>query len=101
MPFAFNIIIGKGYSEAYYHVPILMYAMLCNIFSSTFSAFYIALKRTKELMWTTVVSAIVNVVINLTLINTVGLYAASISTFVAYFLLALFRYIRVRKIKKF
>lgn len=101
MPFAFNIIIGKGYYEAYYHIPILMYAMLCNIFSSTFSAFYIALKRTKELMWTTVISAIVNVAINLALINTVGLYAASISTFVAYFLLALFRYIRVRKIKKF
>lgn len=100
MPFVFNFIIGESYHEAYYHIPILMYAMLFNVFSSTFSAFYIALKRTKELMWTTIVSAVVNVVINLSLISTIGLYAASISTLVSYFLLALFRYIRVKKIKK-
>ena len=101
MPFAFNILIGPHYFEAYYHIPILMIAIFFNVMSSTFSAFFIALKKTEEMMWSTIASAIINVLINLLFIKKFGLYAASVSTLVAYFVMAVYRYARIRKYVNF
>lgn len=101
MPFVFNILIGKEYAEAYYHIPILMIAIFFNVMSSTFSAFFVALKKTGEMMWSTIGSAIINLVINVIFIKRFGLYAASISTFIAYLFMAVYRYVKIRKYVSF
>ena len=47
---------------------------------------------------TTVLGAITDVVVNVLFIHRIGLYAASISTLIAYFVLFLVRWIDIRKI---
>lgn len=98
MPFIFSILIDEKYNEAYNNIPILLIAMLFNIVVGLDSAIYIAKKKTKQVMYTSLISAIINVVINLSLIKYMGLYAASISTLIAYAVMALYRNYDLKKI---
>lgn len=98
MPFIFEILVNKSYSSAYEQIPILVFATLCNIMVMLLSALYIAKKMTKTVMYTSICSAIINIVVNLILINFIGLYAASISTFISYFVMMI---IRMKNIKKY
>ena len=97
MPFVFYILVNKNYADAYYQIPIYMLASLCQVFQGMYSVIYVALKKTKEIAKTTTVSALINIVVDLALINIVGLYAASVSTLVAYLFLCIWRYFDLKK----
>lgn len=97
MPFIFPIMINNTYIEAYNQIPILMIGALLNVVVGMISAIYIAKKKTKEVAKTSIISAIINIIVNLLLIKSVGLYAASISTLVAYMSMLVYRYIDVKK----
>lgn len=97
MPFVFSLLINKNYFDAYYQIPIYMIAALFNVVQGLYSVIYVALKKSKEIAKTTIVSAIINVVVNVLLINHIGLYAASISSVAAYGFNALWRYFDIKK----
>ena len=100
MPFAFEIFIGENYAESYYNIPILFIAMIFNIIGGLYSAIYVAKKDTKNIMYTSILAAIINIAVNLSLIKFIGLYAASISTIIAYLIMAIYRGINTRKYVK-
>lgn len=101
MPFVFDYLItGSDYATAYYQIPILMLATLFNIIVSLLGSIYVALKKSNEIAKTSVYSAIINIVVNLILINLLGLYAASLSTLIAYLSMSIYRYIDVQKYVK-
>lgn len=97
MPFVFNIMIDAKFAEAYNLIPILMIASLCNVVVGLIGAIYVAKKKTKEVAKISIYSAIINVVTHLLLIKYIGLYAAAISTFVAYFSMMIYRFKDVKK----
>lgn len=97
MPFIFNLFIKENFKEAYYQIPILMLSALFNAIVGLISAVYIAKKITKKLAKTSIISAIINIIINLLLIKHIGLYAASISTALAYFTMMILRYFEAKK----
>lgn len=97
MPFVFPILINSSYADAYYQIPIYMVAAFFNVIQGLYSVIYVALKKTKEIAKTTVVSALINIVVNIALIGTVGLYAASISSLVAYAVNCIWRYFDLKK----
>ena len=101
MPFVFKILVtGDGYEDAYQQIPILMLSTIFSISVSLFGSIYVALKKTKEIAKTSILAGIINIVVNLLLIKFVGLYAASISTLVAYLAMAIYRYMDVQKYVK-
>ncbi|MCI9246365.1 MAG: oligosaccharide flippase family protein [Clostridia bacterium] len=97
MPYAFKLIINEKFDEAYNHIPILMVASLFNVIVGLISAIYIAKKDTKSVAKTSIMAAIINLVVNLLFIKWIGLYAASISTLVAYLIMAIYRLHDVKK----
>lgn len=97
MPFVFPLLVNEKFNEAYYQIPILMLSTLCNIIVSLIGSIYVAQKNSKEIAKTSILAAIINIIINLVLIKFIGLYSASISTFIAYLLMAIYRYIDVQK----
>lgn len=97
MPFVFNILVNKNYADAYYQIPIYMLASLCQVFQGMYSVIYVALKKTKEIAKTTTISALINIIVDFALINSVDLYAASVSTLVAYLFLCIWRYFDLKK----
>ena len=64
---------------------------------SLISVVYIVKKMSKELARTSTMTAIINIIIDLILIKFIGLYAASISTFIAYFSITIYRWIDIKK----
>ena len=99
-PVLFSILIRGDYEEAYLQMPILFLAMFFNSMSSYLGGIYVAYKDTKSVGITTTVAAGCNLIVNLSLIKLIGLYAASISTLVSFLLIFIYRLKNVRKLVK-
>lgn len=92
MPITFNLLIrGESYAEAFYQIPILLIATIFNIVVSMYGSIYVATKNSKEIAKTSIYAAVINIFINLILIKYIGLYAASISTLIAYLSMSIYR----------
>lgn len=97
MPFVFPILVNEKYSAAYPQIIILMYAMLFRVMVGLYSCVYIATKESKKIAYTSALSAVINISINLLLIRKIGLYAASISTLISFGSMLVLRYIDINK----
>ena len=97
LPLVYTIIIGNDYFESYKYIPILLYANSWNVMIGLIGGIYIAKKKTKEIAATTIISAIINIVINILLIKRIGLFAACVSTLLSYFIISLYRYFDCQK----
>ncbi len=107
MPFVFPLMINEKFGEAYNQIPILMLSSLFNVVVGLLSVIYIAKKDTKAVAKTSIMAAIINLVVNVALIKFIGLYAASISTLASYLIMSIYRlydvkkYINIKLDKKF
>ncbi len=93
----FTILYTDDYFPGYFQVPILVTAILFSMIAQFLGSIYVARMETKFNGITITISAIINVVINLALIQYIGLYSASVSTLVSYVVLFIIRYIDLRK----
>jgi O-antigen/teichoic acid export membrane protein len=101
MPILFRIFIRGDYVEGFTYVPILMFAMYFDSMGKFFSGIFTAYKKTNIMAVSTMIAAVLNVVINIILIKELGLYAAAISTLISEIVLYLIRVISLRKTIKF
>ncbi len=95
--FLYEYIFDSKYASGYVHVSILTTATIFSFFSQFIGGIFIALKKTSVNGITTCLAAIVNIVIDLLLIQYVGLFAASISTLVSYGFLFVVRFCIIQK----
>lgn len=79
----FDVIFDSKYSDARFYAPILVSAIIFSSLSQYFGGIQISLKRPKENGATTVVGAVVNLIVHIALVSLIGLYAAAISTMVS------------------
>ena len=105
MPFAFPIFIDESYGEAYIYIPIIMVATYYSNLSSFYGGIFAAYKDTKIMGTTTIVAAIINLVVDLIFVNTFKIYAACFSTLIANLIVYFYRkrklrkYIKLRELK--
>lgn len=97
MPLVFPLLINDQYNQAYGQIPILMLAVLFQVIVGLYSVVYVALKKSNEIAKTSFWAAVINIVVNVALINFIGLYAASISTLVSYAMMSVYRYFHIKK----
>lgn len=97
MPFVFKYVINIQYEEAYNQIPIYTLASFFNVIIGLYSVIYISEMKTTEIAKTSLYSGIINIVIDLGLIKYVGLFAASISSAVAFGVMAFYRAVDIRK----
>jgi len=93
----FDHLINIVYFDAYYNIPIYMMASMCNVLIGLLGVIYIATKKTVEIAKTTVIAAVINIIIHILFISRTGLYASSISTLVGYLIALIYRFIDVKK----
>ena len=80
-----NVLIGKEFHDSICYSPILIYSTVFSCFTTFMGSIYIATKRSKRSLFTSLISGVVNVGLNLLLIPRIGLYGPAISTVAAYF----------------
>lgn len=96
LPFVFQHLVNRKYAAAYFQIPLLLIAAAFSGISASLGSIYIAFKKTKSVAATTIMSGIVNVVIHLFLVRFIGLYAASLSSVIAFMILFVYRYINIQ-----
>ena len=93
----FDFLFSEEYSGGRFIAPILAIAVLLSVQAQFIGGIYVALRWSKKNGVTTLVSAVVNIALNLALIEHFGLYAAAFSTLASYAVLLVVRLIDVRK----
>ena len=97
MPFVYPLMINQKFNGGYCIVPILIIASLFNVMVGLISVIYVAKRNTRAIANTSLISAIINIVVHLILIKYIGLYAAAVSTFIAFFAMSVYRLYDIKK----
>ena len=93
----FNYIFDSRYYEGFRYAPILIAGTVFATISQFYGSIQISFKQPKENGVSTVIGAVSNLVIHLSLIEVMGLYAAAISTLMSQFIVCIIRHIRLKK----
>ena len=89
--------VGADFREAWHYTPILVASAGFSALSIYFGTLYGALKKTKNNMITTLIGAIVNLIVNYICILLVGIWGALIGTLVSYLVVAGLRMVEIHR----
>lgn len=96
-----NFWIGADFRDCVRYSPIIIYATIYSCFTTFMGSIYLAAKETKRSLFTSLVSGVINVGLNVILIPRIGLYGPPISTVAAYLTVFIIRAIDSRKLVPF
>lgn len=97
MPFVFPIMVNKQYADAYNYIPFLVIAIVFNVVICLYSQVYLAKKLSKQVATTAILGAIINILVNVVFIKSIGIYAAALSTTLSYFVMMVYRHFDLKK----
>ena len=96
MPIMFRIFVRGDYVKGFDYIWILLMAMYFDCLAKFYSGLFTALKKTDVMAVSTLIAAVVNLVVNIGLIKFIGLYAAAGSTLLADVVLVFIRKIKLK-----
>ena len=96
-----GIYVGAAFRDAWQYTPLLLAAAVFYSVSAFIGTLYAALQRTTNDMWTSLLCAALNVVINYVGIKIVGAWGVIIGTVTAYFVISTLRLFDIRQHMKF
>lgn len=79
-----KLLIHGNVQECIKYSPLIAYSTIFSCFTTFMGSIYLATKQTKRSMFTSLVSGVINVGLNVILIPTIGLYGPAVSTVVSY-----------------
>ncbi len=97
MPFVFPVLVNWKYKESYNQIYILMMAMLFRVMVGLYSCVYIAEKKSKKVATTSITAAVINLTLDILLMRKIGLYAASVSSLIAFMSMFVIRYFDINR----
>ena len=86
-----NIYVGNEFFDAWCYVPLLLIAASFSAISTFYGAMFGALKKSVACMWSTVIGAIINLLVNYVFIKFIGTWGALIGTVSALLVMAMVR----------
>lgn len=94
----FDYIFDAKYYEGHLYAPLLTISVILSMLSLFFGGIQISVKQSASNGISTIIGAIVNVVVHLLLINAIGLYAACISTLISNLVVVFIRNYMIRNV---
>lgn len=95
--FLARILYANDFFNAWKYVPFLMIATVFGALSGYIGAIFAAVKDSKVFAQSSIIGAVVNIVLNLILVNKIGALGAAIATTICYMVTWAIRIITVRK----
>jgi len=86
-----RVIVNSQFIEAWKYTSLLYIGAIFSAFSSFWGAGYHGSKQTNVILKTTLIGAIVNILINSSFIKVIGMYSAAISTVMGFFTMWIMR----------
>ena len=91
------LFVGQSYKDSWKYASLLFIGAAFSAISGFQGVGYQISKETGKTLYTTIIAALVNIIVNIMLIRSIGLYAACVSTVVAFFILFVIRIFHTRK----
>ena len=92
-----NYYVGKAFTDAWHYVPLLLVSAVFAGVAGYFGSMYGALKKSVNNMLSTMIAAVVNIIVNWLLIPYIGIWGAVIGTLIAYTAIAFVRLFDVKR----
>ncbi len=93
-----NYNVYPEYTKCYLYAPILTISVVMLSFDQFLSSVYVATQKTSHSMWTALIAAGTNIILNILLIYRWGVQGAVIATFASYFICYLVRIVDTRRL---
>lgn len=100
LPFVFNFFIKGDFRGCYVYIPILIIAIFYNNMSSFCGGIFAAYKKNSIMAISSFIAAIVNLVVDISLMGKIGLYAAAVSTLISALIVFYYRKIKLKEFIK-
>ncbi len=91
------ILFDESYHAAWIYIPILSAATVFTSLDTFMGSAYFTVKKTSMSLWTSLVGAILNIMLNALLIPKYGAMGASVATFVSYFVVFMIRALTMKR----
>lgn len=92
-----HVLVSPQFFIAWKYVPFLLVSVMYSSFASFLGQNYVAAKKTKNILWTTIWGSIINLLLNLVLSPFLGLQGVCISSAVSFFTVWVYRQYDTRK----
>ncbi|MDD3230833.1 MAG: polysaccharide biosynthesis C-terminal domain-containing protein [Oscillospiraceae bacterium] len=97
-----KLLAAESYYSAWTYIPLLAMAMVFASFASFTGSVYVVTRKSNLSLWTAMLGAVINVVLNLLLIpSKLGVQGAAVATFASYFVVFIVRAVSSRKLIPF
>ncbi len=94
----YPIFVNSSFSDGLQYIPILITAVYFNCLAAQLGGLLVAKKDSNTIALTSVIGAVLNIVINVLFIRIAGLYAAAGSTLISFLIMYLMRRIRLKDV---
>ena len=88
---------SEGFEGAYFYVPLLLGAVLFQCSSNFMGSIYEASNKTTHSFVSSAIGAVTNILLNLLLLNTIGVIGAAVATLASYIIVFVYRVIDTKK----
>ena len=88
---------SNEFFQAWKFIPPLLLSIVFNSMSLFIGGIFTAVKDTKSISISTIIGALLNILLNIILIKSFGAYGAAVATFISYFVVLFLRLFLVRK----
>lgn len=95
-----GVIVSNNFYESWKYIPFLSLAVIYSSLSGFIGTTYIAAKRTKGILTTTVIGALLNIILGFIFVPLLGIQGASFGGMLAFLAVLIIRIFDTRKIKK-
>lgn len=95
-----SMLVSNEFYDAWKYAPILVLAALFSSFSSFIGTNYVAMKKTKGAFYTSCAGAVTNILLNIILIPSIGIYGAAIATMISFLIMWIYRIIDTKRFVK-
>ncbi|GIM30245.1 hypothetical protein CPJCM30710_29110 [Clostridium polyendosporum] len=92
-----KFLVSPDFYEAWKYTPFLYVGVVFSVFSSFYGVFYLSVKNTKGNFYTSVIGALINIVLNVVLIPVIGIQGASLSTMISYIVIFIMRAVHTKE----
>lgn len=96
-----KIYVGEGFRDAWMYVPLLLSAAVFYTLDIFTISFFAAMKKSKTIMWPTIIGSTLNVGLNYIFINKYGIWGAIIGTIGAYLFMMIVHYYMLHRMMRF
>ena len=91
------LLVGDAFSEGWVYTPFLIMAMNFSALASFFGTNYVAMKKTNGALYTSLIAAVVNTILNIVFTAIFGISGTAFATMISYAILWLVRMMDTRK----